>query len=190
MGKQSCMIDIDGVLANSDDLFREIIYKRTGVDLATRDLLQHPMSECEDGIGNRVSQACFVGKILPEFHKRLSEIEPIIGADDALEELYTGGWDVHIVTARDLSTKSDTEYWLNRHCMSYDSLTFSTSKVQAGKYDFIVEDKHSTALAFAKAGTKAYLFDYVRNLDKETHENLKLVCGWDHIRDILAGVVG
>lgn len=101
---------------------------------------------------------------------------PIEGAIEALQELRKQGHTVHIVTDRFVgkSSHANTETWLARWGVEYDSLTYTRDKTIL-RLDAAIDDHPSHVDALRLVGCHSYLLDRGRT-DQVGHR--RLVADW------------
>ena len=95
--------------------------------------------------------------------------EPISGSQDAIHKLKAGGHTIHIATDRFVGEKAfgSTQEWLDKHGISYDSLTFTRDKTVVD-VDVFLDDKPSHVDDLRQCGVRAFLLDCGRE-DQRGH---------------------
>jgi len=93
-----------------------------------------------------------------------SEGDPLPGSVEAVRALKEAGHSVHIVTDRFVGRRShaNTEEWLAKHEIPYDSLTYSRDKTVV-RTDAFIDDNSKNVLALREAGCAAFLLDTGRS---------------------------
>ena len=164
-------IDIDGVLADSETKFRELIKNLYDIDLTeptrTYGLTDHLTFDQ-------------VSKMLEVFYNNyVDKVEPIAGAPELMRKLMLKT-DIYIVTARIPRVEALTKLWLRKKSIPYNKLFFAKNKLALAKRykaALIVEDKPSTVQQFAKHGRDFLLMDqrYNRqeNVEFEYHPSVE-----------------
>jgi len=94
---------------------------------------------------------------------------PRDNAPDAINFMKSLGHTVHIVTDRSFGSQPsvserNTEMWLERHGIEYDTLTFSADKTSVPT-DLFVEDKLENYDALDSSGVEVYLVERPWNQD-------------------------
>jgi FMN phosphatase YigB (HAD superfamily) len=89
-----------------------------------------------------------------------SKGDPLPGSVEAVRALKEVGHSVHIVTDRFVGRRShaNTEEWLAKHEIPYDSLTYSRDKTVV-RTDAFVDDNPKNVLALREVGCAAFLLD-------------------------------
>jgi uncharacterized HAD superfamily protein len=172
-------IDIDNVIARTDEKIRQLIKDTCGIGLVQEEITEYSYHKC--GISRQQED-----NILEIFHN--TECENVGLLRDAkkalcfLKEKYR----IVIVTSRYVSSREATERWLKTKKIDYDSLIFENNKHKTNfKFAYFVEDRWKHALELANTGTKVLLFDYPWNRDRPEHPNIKRVNSWKEVVKIL-----
>ena len=102
--------------------------------------------------------------------------DPIVGSVEALQELRRQGHTIHIVTDRFVGKLShaNTEAWLARWGIEYNSLTYTRDKTIL-RLDAAIDDKPEHVDALRLTGCHSYLLDRGRT-DQVGHR--RLVADW------------
>lgn len=86
--------------------------------------------------------------------------EPYPNVAEAFARIKVNGHSIHIVTDRAMgepgASEAATAAWLNRHGLTFDSLTFTADKT-AVRLDVMVDDKPSNYEALDAAGVEVYM---------------------------------
>jgi hypothetical protein len=98
--------------------------------------------------------------------------DPIVGSVEALQDLRRQGHTIHIVTDRFVGKLShaNTEAWLARWGIEYNSLTYTRDKTIL-RLDAAIDDKPEHVNRLRLAGCHAYLLDRGRT-DQVGHSRL------------------
>jgi len=183
--KPAIGIDIDGVIGDSDKVFRKYIKKYFGINLRRQDVKDFYY---EKVLGIPENEMKNFWKRIDE-EKRWLEIEILPGAKTALEYLKEK-YQIIIITARPENIRNLTEEWLSKNQIYYDRLYFINEHKGESKLSAIlsnsinlkcfIEDRIDFALDFIKAGIKVILFDYPWNrIEKNINSELLIrVKGW------------
>lgn len=156
------MVDIDGVLAESDGPLLDIVNSDLGTDFSPSDLTSyHKLDELLEGF-----------HVAPDYlHKiyhgdRFILRQPVYAASITGMRLLAGMGELHIVTARDPEAgphvKKETKQWLDEHGFVYEKLVFSRDKAaycRSTGCRYAIEDAPQHADALAKAGIGVLLVD-------------------------------
>ena len=88
---------------------------------------------------------------------------PLPGSVEAVQALKAAGHTVHIVTDRFVGKRShaNTEEWLAKHDVPFDSLTYSRDKTVV-RTDAFIDDNPRNVLALREVGCAAFLLDVGR----------------------------
>lgn len=186
-------VDIDGVLADSDTLYRNLIAKWYGVNLEIEDVKKTNYFEFVPGTTPDTE--------ILEFFKHFTEedlwhaITKIPGGKETIDCLKQAGHKIVIATSRpDIEPlKTETIKWLAKNGIQYDDLLFITDGrkydmvTQKGyKLDYFIEDFLEYATAFADNGVKVLLFDYPWNRDFPGHKNIiRIKDKWREVQKII-----
>jgi uncharacterized HAD superfamily protein len=172
-------VDIDNVIAATDEKIRELIELFCGVSSQQKDIRSWYYST---SIGITKEQEHYV---LERLHNQyISELKLINGAKKSLDVI-SSEYSIWLLTGRPNSTKDLTVKWLQEKAIPYDELFFVENKtVFADTVTFIVEDKAETALDFSSLGVRAYLFDYPWNRTV-SNSLIVRVLGWHHLLSVL-----
>ena len=183
--KPAIGIDIDGVIGDSDKVFRKYIKKYLGINLRREDVKDFYY---EKVLGIPENEMKNFWKRIDE-EKRWLEIEILPGAKTALKYLKEK-YQIIIITARPKNIRNLTEEWISKNQIYYDRLYFieehkGESKLSAILANSInlkcfIEDRIDFALDFIKEGIKVILFDYPWNrIEKNIDSELLIrVKGW------------
>lgn len=183
-------VDIDNVVAQTDVVMRDLIYRYTGgrVKLLYEDIREFDYWKCPDCNGGQLTKEQWdeVHNLfsMPQVVSELLLIDGAQAQINALGEKYS----VHLVTSRKPSVLEATWHWLTKHGIRFDDLVFAP---HGGKhklptrYAFVIEDHYEQAKAFAEDGVNAILIDHPWNRGKPSHKFLSWAPNWDHIQRTL-----
>ncbi len=184
-------IDIDNVIARTDDVVRAIIAEVTNgeVNLKYDDITTYNYYECQcagpDGgtIGISREQWRTVHDLLSQ-RSRLLSLKPMARAAEALNEL-ASGCDIHFVTSRlrHSHTRTTTIEWLHRHGFPEHDLHFVShmrKHVVMGPCLIWVEDHYEQAVEVASY-SPCILYRHPWNSDREQVDGLEWARDWDEI---------
>ncbi len=181
-------IDIDGVIGDSDKIFRKYMNQYFNLKLKRKDIKEFYYEKVlsmnpED-----------IQPFWEEFNNKGYWMEiPLLNnaksSIDYLKEKYA----IILITARTEKIKDLTLAWLEKHKIKYDQLHFlnenesKITKVLQNNISLnaLIEDKLENALNFAGEGTRVFLFDYPWNQFEKKIENLIRVKGWCDILSYL-----
>ncbi len=177
--RPSIGIDIDNVIARTDEKIRQLIKDVYGTSLAQEEITEYSYHKC--GISRQQEE-----NVLEIFHNiECENVELLKYAKKALcllKEKYR----IVIVTSRYLSSREATQRWLKTKRIAYDSLIFENNKHKTNfKFAYFLEDRWKHALELANTGTKVLLFDYPWNRNRPEHPNIKRVNSWKEVVEIL-----
>ncbi len=187
-------VDIDNVLARTDEVMREVIREWTQgrVELAYEDIKRFNYWECRDTNGNSITRDDW-RKVHEEFSqpKYLSAIQPIEGAVETLKNL-SQFYDLHLATSRLASARLATVEWLARHSFPKHDLHFlqhGEKHVSLGQFLASVEDDPAQAEAFADHGTiMSFVLAHPWNDCCVERANLRRVADWPQLASELLGL--
>ncbi len=176
-------IDIDNVIARTDEIMRQVIREYTcgKVDLDYTHIVEFEYHKCCDSKGMAIS--CDEWSVI---HDRFSEprylwlIQPMEGVQEYLKRL-ADNFDIHFATSRLPKARRTTIEWLGNHGFPDHDLHFlkhGEKHASLGVFIAAVEDHYEQALDFAKSGTPCYLFEHPWNHDKPDVEDVYWVKDW------------
>jgi len=176
------LVDIDSVLGDANGLLLRIIEREFGCK-CTRDQITHwYLSDCLP-----ITQEQENDLFAKYFFNELLDMELVDGTLAGLSWLAQRAM-VWLVTARPAHCDGDTIDWLLKHDLPHHGLTLhagcKTTLLAEHSIDLVIEDKGSTAVAFAERGVPVILFDYPYNRDV-VHPLVRRVSGWKDAVEIL-----
>ena len=172
-------LDLDNVLAKTDEVMRRIIRQFTNgnVDLRYMDVTTFNYWECKGEKGNFISK-----KQWTEIHDIFSKPENILAIEPyphiqdhlcVIAEMY----DLHIVTTRLRPARKPTIEWLDRYKFPDHSLHFvkhGEKHAVLGKFAVSLEDHREQAEQFAAIGTTSYILAHPWNKISSTSTSIRL----------------
>lgn len=175
--------DLDGVIADSDPVYRFFIKKFLGRELKREDVTSFFYEDC---LGISVAE---MNRVWDFFNneKGWEKIEPVAGAVEFLNKFAVKN-KVFVVSSRPAFLEKDTKEWLERYEVNYNKLilTDGQPKLNAIKnlnISHFIEDRLDYAQEMAKAGIKVLLFNYPWNQHNEKQPNLYRVENWNDINE-------
>lgn len=180
-------IDIDNVIARTDEVMRRVIAEQTlgRVQLAYDDVINFNYYECKDSAGNSISKEEW-----NHIHALFSEprylwlIQPFPGAIDGLRQL-AKQYTLHIATSRIPKARRITVEWLESHCFPLHDLHFLKHREKHASFrpfSAAVEDDYDQAKAFVKdCGTPCFLLRHPWNQTKPAVEGIHWVDTWTEL---------
>lgn len=194
MSKLRLCIDVDNVVARTDEVMRQVIREYTGgrVDLARTDIREFNYWECSDGQEHSITRDEW-----SEIHELFSEprylwlIQPVEDVQQYLEQL-SAEYALHLATARLPKARRTTVEWLESHRFPPHSLHFlrhGEKHLSLGKFHAAVEDDRSQAEAFAASGTRCYLLAHPWNILEGQHPMIERVADWTQLLERLLALV-
>jgi uncharacterized HAD superfamily protein len=189
-------IDIDNVIARTDEVMRRIISDFSGgkVRLDYEDIVKFNYYECRDRRGNQITKADW-----KQIHDLFSEpgvvtgIEPMPGAMEGLSRLAEHGT-LHLATTRLRQARKATVEWLERHKVPDHNLHFlrhGEKHLVLNRLTAAVEDDYDQAVAFATLGeTPCFLIRHPWNRDRDAVEGIQWVNDWSELTDRLLSLAG
>jgi uncharacterized HAD superfamily protein len=188
MFKKAIGIDIDGVIGDSDKIFRKHLNHFFHTALKRKDITEFYY---EKVLGMSLEQ---VKPFWDDFNARKLWLEiPLISnaktSIDYLKEKYS----IILITARNEGLKDLTAQWLAKNQIHYDELYLlagnetKLTKILQNNIclNALIEDKLENALNFAEEGVRVFLFDYPWNQYAGKKENLTRIQGWKEILSFL-----
>jgi len=155
-------VDVDGTLANSNDVFRELLKEHYGIDLNRED--ETGKKEEVTGLSTEeVLQLLREGWATPDrifpLDKNLTYFLSL------LHEIY----EIYIVTSNHQAPLEVIEGWLKKNGVPYDRLVITERNEDKANYvDVLVDDALECVEPHANAGKQAVLlaWPYNKNLNK------------------------
>ena len=183
-------IDIDNVLARTDEIMREVIYEHTHgrVKFDYQDIVEFDYWKCKDQSGNGITK-----KEWTRIHDLFSEprylwkVLPYSGAIRELRRL-AKTFDIHVATSRLPKARKTTIDWIESFGFPPHDLHFvkhGQKHVSLGTFVAAVEDHYEQAADFAKSGTPCFLLEHPWNSRKPRRKNLFRVKTWSELRSQL-----
>ena len=183
MSREGLCVDIDNVVAATDEVMRCVIreYTQGGVDLGYEDVVEFDYWKCGDKKGRSITREEW-----PGVHELFSEpenilgIAPMPGAREGVQRL-ADRYEIHLASSRLPKAHDATRKWLAGYAIPYDTLSF----VEHGQKHAVlceaaaaVEDDYEQAVAFAEQAVPAYLLEHPWNREKPRVANLQWVTNW------------
>ena len=177
-------IDIDNVIARTDEVMRRIILDFSGgrVDLKYDDIKTFNYYQCRGANGNAITRDEWL-KVHDQFSQAavITSLEPLSGAIDGLRQLAEKGT-VHLATSRLPKARKATVEWLEKHQFPNHDLHFlSYGEKHAAlkRFTAAVEDDYKQAVAFATIGeTRCFLMRHPWNNNGEAVDDVAWVNDW------------
>jgi 5'(3')-deoxyribonucleotidase len=183
---RSLCIDIDNVLAKTDEVMRRIICAFTNgrVNLNYEDILQFDYWKCKDGNGCSITKDEWncIHDLFSE-PRFLSQIQPEPGVQDALK-LLAAKFDLHLATSRLPKARRTTIEWLDNHGFPSHDLHFlkhGEKHVSLGVFAGAIEDHYEQAVNFAASGTPSFLLQHPWNRGKPQVDKVYWANNWSEL---------
>jgi len=184
-------IDIDNVVARTDEVMRKLISDFTGgrVDLRYEDVDNFNYWQCRDGNGNSISKAEWksIHDVFSQ-PENLQLVKPVEGVQNHLRKL-SNCFSLHLATSRLPRARKATVEWLEKHNFPSHALHFTQhgeKHVSLGNFIASIEDDLEQAEAFANHGIMmSYVVAHPWNASLEERRNLRRVTNWDELVDSL-----
>lgn len=179
----SICIDIDNVIARTDEVMRHVIhdFTRGRVSFEYDHVVEFDYCKCKDGNGVTITK-----REWKKIHELFSEprylwnIQPWPDVQRYLERL-AKTFDIHLATSRLPKARRITIEWLENHNFPPHDLHFlkhGDKHVSLGKFVAAVEDHYEQAVEFAKSGTPCFILEHPWNRNKPKTKDLIWVKGW------------
>jgi uncharacterized HAD superfamily protein len=192
---QTICIDVDNVIARTDDVIRSLIHDYTGgrVSLQAKDIKEFDYYKCKDSKGQYITKDEW-----QEIHEQFSssryllDILPVDHAQESLKAL-SHKFSIHIATSRLAKARSATIEWLTRHGFAPKGLHFITHREKhllLRDCFAAVEDDYEQACLFVQTHTPCYLIRYPWNKSKAQIANVTWVESWLELTPILLSTCG
>lgn len=188
-------VDVDNVLADYTDAFRQVVAAGTGRDPEDLPVPTTWSAYEEWGLNDRTFNQWHRRAVVDE--RILRDADPIPGGAEALRNLSEAGVRIRIVTHRlylsgtHALVASDTVEWLEEHGIPYWDLCFVARKGDVG-CDVYIDDAPHNILHLRERGHRAIVFDwpYNREVDGEPLDGPRAT-DWEeaeaHARTLLFG---
>ena len=180
-------IDIDNVIACTDEVIRRLISDFTGgrVRLEYEDIGVFNYYECRDQHGNQITKADW--KLVHDLFSEpgtVMNIAPMLGALDGLFRLAEHAT-IHLATSRLPKARKATVGWLEKHGFPEHDLHFLKHREKhevLRQFTAAVEDDYDQAVAFAVIGkTPCFLIRHPWNRNRAAVEGVQWVKGWSEL---------
>ena len=176
-------IDIDNVIAHTDEIMRRVIDEFTGgrVKLDYTHIVEFDYYKCVDA-----QDCCITKDEWACIHDVFSEprylwlIQPVQGVQEHLQKLNTV-FDIHLATSRLPKARRTTIEWLEAHRFPPHELHFlkhGEKHASLGKFVAAVEVHYEQAVALAGAGIPCYLLAHLWNREKPAMSQVYWVKDW------------
>jgi uncharacterized HAD superfamily protein len=188
-------IDIDNVVARTDEVMRQVIEEYTGgrVRLAYEHIKEFNYHECKDDRGNSITREDW-----RKVHELFSEprylwlIQPVSGAVEGLRQLADRST-VHFATSRLPKARRTTVEWLENHSFPPHDLHFlkhGEKHASLRPFTAAVEDDYEQGVAFATLGeTPCFLLRHPWNQTKPVVDGVQWVDTWPELIECLLALI-
>lgn len=183
-------IDIDNVIAQTDEVIRDVIREHTGgwVNFDYEHIQKFDYHECRDANGHQITSEDWktIHRMFSE-RARLLSVKPYPFVQTRLREL-SNTFTIHLATSRLPKARRATVEWLERHCFDlvYDLhfVQHGEKHTSLGRFTASIEDDLDQAMAFAKAGVMSFIVDHPWNqhAPDPSPNNLRRVVGEEGVR--------
>ncbi|MCX5644558.1 MAG: hypothetical protein NTZ17_07710 [Phycisphaerae bacterium] len=194
MGKARICLDLDNVLARTDEVMRSVILAFTGgsVDLQYEDVVTFNYWECKDRRGNQISRMDWsaIHRVFSE-ERHILSIKPYEGIQDHLTA-FRDKFDLHIVTSRLRSARKPTVEWLDINSFPEHSLHFvrhGEKHTVLAQFAVSVEDDLAQAEAFAAQGVQSYVLAHPWN-EVNGESLVRRMSDWATLREHVLNLPG
>ena len=176
-------IDIDNVVARTDEVMRRVIHDFTGgrVRLEYEDIKEFDYYKCQDSRGCGITKEEW-----SRVHDLFSEprylwlIQPFEGVQEHLKALGEK-FVLHLATSRKSKARRTTVEWLEAHGFPPHDVHFLKPEEKhftLGGFYAAIEDHYEQAALFAEAGTACILIEHPWNKGKPAKDGVRWVKGW------------
>jgi uncharacterized HAD superfamily protein len=183
-------VDIDNVIARTDEVIRGLILNSTGgrVRLRYEDVKEFNYYECQDADGN-----CITKEEWDSIHQMFATpdvlwtVAPDPKAIIALRQLISI-LEIHVVTSRLPKGQDATLEWLKRHRVPYDIVNFVGHRQKHASTEAFfaaIEDDYGQAVEFAKIRVPCLLIRHPWNATKAPIHHVEWVAEWQEAVAIL-----
>jgi len=191
MGSPRLCVDIDNVIAQTDEVMRDVIREVTGgrVNLRYEDIREFDYHRCTDRDGNSIDRETW-RDVHDRFSDsdRISSIKPVSGIQQRLR-LVSEKYFVHFATARLMKARAATVEWLAAvgFDFQYDLhfISHGEKHTTLGAFPVAVEDDLVQALAFTDKAAASFLLAHPWNQVTDPPSNLHRVESWESLTKAL-----
>ena len=180
----SICVDIDNVVARTDDVMREVIREcsQDRVDLVCEDVVCFDYWMCRDGLGRRFDRTEWT-KIHTEFtHNHLLRVRPFEGVSQYLARI-SDRFDIHLATSRLPEGWGQTERWVKQHAIPHRKIHYvkhGEKHLIGQEFTAAIEDDREQAYAFQLSGVRTFLLAHPWN-HIGPHSPLRRVAAWEDL---------
>jgi uncharacterized HAD superfamily protein len=153
MGKR-ILIDIDGTLYDSEDLWVRLMFDQLGISVSAADMAEWDWFHRLD-----VSRERFNQLVVEHYHSAdtIGSNEPYPGAAAIIADWRASGHEVHIVSDRGEASIEATRAWLAVNRITYDALDLRSPSdklayIRAHDIDVVIDDRPSLLLEVLEQG--------------------------------------
>lgn len=184
-------IDIDNVVARTDEVMRSVIAEYTSgrVKLTYEEINEFNYFECRDRNGN-----CITEEEWKHIHNLFSEprylwlIQPFPGAVEGLHQL-AKRYTLHFATSRMAKARRVTVEWLENHGFPSHDLHFLKHREKHASlrpFSAAIEDDYEQAKSFVSDGdTPCFLLRHPWNQEKPISKGIQWVNDWNDLTEHL-----
>lgn len=165
--KPSICVDIDNVIARTDEVMREVIKlcSKDQVDLRYEDIVEFDYWECVDRHGRSFCKAEWHGIHLEFTRNHIHRIQPFDKVREHLLQL-AQKFEIHIATSRLSEGHDATREWLLTHKIPFTRLHFVDHRKKhliSEPFLAAIEDDRDQALLFQGRNVRAFLLAHPWN---------------------------
>jgi uncharacterized HAD superfamily protein len=186
-------IDIDNIVTDFHNPFREYLNAATGKDLKVEDIKEFDFYR--DFQVPKEQERTYH----QEFKKKggYGKLKPVVGYKEGIKCLQRYG-EIKFITARSADLREETFRWFEKHKIpiKQDQIVFAQDKLTfASKYDILIEDKWEDSIQAAERGKDVVLFHYpwnnVRDMDGNVreHQNIRRVSDWKEAVEVIGKII-
>ena len=185
MRKKILCVDIDNVIAQTDEVMRSVIksYTKGRVDLRYADIIDYDYCNCEDLHNNQISKEEWhqIHRIFSS-EENILRIQPFPRIQGVLSKL-SSVFTLHIVTSRLSEARGPTLLWLKNHNFPDHHIHFVGHREKHNLFyqiDAVIEDDYEQALLFARdRNIPSYLIKHPWNTTGKPHKLITWIENWD-----------
>lgn len=162
-------VDIDGVVARYTEVLADHIEEKFETNFSPDDLTE--WNQSIQGVDPHV------GEIIHQAYKDndvsyISEMTPIQGAREVINELYENGMHIIFITHRPELVEEETINWLNMHGFKFDAIIPDApdDKTEPEQLDILIDDNERVIETAIESNIHTILFPKVYNREYT----------WDH----------
>lgn len=180
--KQPICVDIDNVIARTDEVIRDVIKRCTNgrVNLRYEDIVEFDYWRCTDQVGGRLDKSEWEYVHTEFTRNHLHRVQPHENVQVNLSRL-AEKFEIHVATSRLPAGHQTTYDWLQAHRIPFNKLHFVGHRKKhelAESFVVAIEDDREQAELFFERGIRPFLLAHPWNVTP-IGSGLTRVGGWE-----------